>query len=181
MTLLGNVNAQDSETVRFRKFKCTIGIGAANRLRGMKDNTLRLGMTYFTEPMWQVNNKWSLGVLLQGVSILEYYTTYAPQGPGEYTTNSYFVSSNYRFSDRKVRWYLGMGAGVSTLFIHKTKDGRDEWKAQNLGSRFTVIPSGGVELNRVVLRWYWHFSGRPVSNFTGLTVGYVIGGKRFID
>lgn len=176
--------AQQSDTCRiFKKFKVDVSLGYAVPQSSPAGSNFNGGVLFAIEPKYAVIDLLAIGFRYEAAATAhEYNINNSNQSNGKANT-SYFLTSDYYFSNKSFRPFVGGGVG---LFVFANFDSSNIFNLFPTDSSYHSIPTtskfgfmvrAGFEASHFRLGIEYNFVGNGAS-YLGLKVGAFIGGGR---
>ena len=166
-----STNAQENGRI-YKKFKVDVSLGYAipQKIEGTGTSA---GALFVIEPKYAVMEQVAIGLRMEA-AIMAKIDIDGEKGNAK-ANASYLATGDYYFSNKKLRPFGGVGAGIFTFASVSDKD--ENIEDIPVDSKFGFMARGGIE--------YGHFRAGVEYNFVadkagylGLKLGVCIGGGR---
>ena len=169
-----NLHAQDANsTVTFKKFKVDVSLGYA--IPQVSGPGTKAGVLFAIEPKYAVMNDLSVGIRMEG-AVMANLSNDGSSGNAK-ANYSYLATADYYFSDKRLRPFLGAGAGIFTFASVDLSGDSSNLNNIPVSSKFGFMARGGIEYGHLRVGVEYNFVGDKMS-YLGLKIGVVIGGGR---
>jgi outer membrane protein X len=136
----------------------------------------------YIEPRYNVNDKLTIGLRLEGVYLSSGNVTVDFTSVDIKSTSVMVIhiTGDYYFSTEKVRPFIGVGLGMYKKTIRSVSVSASQ--GVDIGPKaktnFGFAPRFGLNIGRTRLAAIYNYTGSDITDFLGIQVGFEIGGGR---